>query len=141
MKILSDENELDNIFTSMKNDIRSNLLLSSVYVELGRIQLHLCEYEKALHNQLTALEISEKVIGKEHSRIAVICNNLSISYTLRKEFSTAATYATRALEIRKSTLGHKHSYVAHSICALIQILILESYTDNNYLLVNTFSFI
>lgn len=139
MKILSDESELDNPLTSLKNDTRSKLLLGSVYVELGRIQLHLCDYTDALENQLTALKISEAVIGREHSRIAVICNNLSISYCIRKEFATAASYANRALSIRKSTLGPKHSYVAHSICAIVQILLLENYNDN-YLLVNTINF-
>ena len=65
-------------------------------------------YEAALEYYGKALEIYEKVLGKEHPDTAMTYNNLANVYDDQGNYEAALEYYGKALEIREKVLGKEH---------------------------------
>ena len=66
------------------------------------------DYDKALEYHLKALEIREKVLGKEHPDTAISYNNIGTVYYIKGDYDNALKYLFKALEIREKKLGPEH---------------------------------
>lgn len=72
------------------------------------------EYDKALEYFTRALDILEKVQGKEHPDVALLRNNIGTVYYHLGSYANALKYHTMALGIREKVLGKEHPDVASS---------------------------
>jgi len=79
--------------------------LGSIYYQLGNTDIA----EKYLHN---ALDISEKIYGKEHSYVATGLNNIGLVLWAKGDLEGALEYLKRALEIGEKVYGQEHPNVA-----------------------------
>lgn len=78
-------------------------------------------YTKALEYHKKALEIREKVNGRDHSDTAYSYNNLGILYRVLGHFKMALDYHQKALSIRKNILVSYHPDIAdtHNNIAIV----------------------
>ena len=72
------------------------------------------DYDKALEYHLKALEIREKVLGKEHTYTATSYNNIGLDYFSKGDYDKALEYYFKALEIQEKVLGKDHPDTASS---------------------------
>ncbi len=68
-----------------------------------------------------ALEMSEKLLGKNHNDVATSLNNLAGLYMTKGKYNQAKPMYKRALKIREKSLGKDHIDVAHSINNLAEL--------------------
>ncbi|MEX1376209.1 MAG: tetratricopeptide repeat protein [Eubacteriales bacterium] len=78
-----------------------NFMIASVYDDIG-------EYSQSLKHYNLALEIKEKVLGKEHPNTATTYNNIAGVYQAKGDYDTALRYFDKALEISEIVLGKEH---------------------------------
>ncbi|MDP3105470.1 MAG: tetratricopeptide repeat protein [Candidatus Methanoperedens sp.] len=83
-------------------------------------QVGFYQYERALYSEAEpmyrrALEINEKLLGKNDSNIATSLNNLAALYKSQGKYDEAEPMYRRALEIFEKSLGKEHPYVATSL--------------------------
>ncbi|MDR2579425.1 MAG: tetratricopeptide repeat protein [Fibromonadaceae bacterium] len=65
-------------------------------------------YDRALEWYYNALEISEKILGKEHPNIATTYNNMALVFNDRGDYDKALEYYDYALAIFEKVLGREH---------------------------------
>ncbi|MCL2053556.1 MAG: tetratricopeptide repeat protein [Oscillospiraceae bacterium] len=78
----------------------------------GYIYKYLGEYDRALEFYGKALEIQEKILGKEHPDTATTYNNMAIVYDNQGEYDKALELYGQALEIKEKILGKEHRLTA-----------------------------
>jgi len=83
--------------------------------DMGYYLEKIAQYEQALPLYLRALEILEKVLGKEHPDVATSLNNLAMLYNSQGKYEEALPLYLRALEIWEKVLGKEHPNVATSL--------------------------
>ena len=79
--------------------------LAGVYYDQGN-------YEEALMYFQKDLEISEKVLGKDHPSTATAYNNLALLYQAQGNYEEALMYFQKALVISEKVLGKDHPSTA-----------------------------
>jgi len=72
------------------------------------------QYSKALEFHFKAVNIIEKVLGKEHPDTASSYNNIGIVYDRQGDYPKALEYYFKALNIREKVLGKEHPDTASS---------------------------
>jgi len=91
---------------------------------LGQLYLRMGEHVKAeplLEQALAeplfrqALEIRQKVLGREHPATAISLNNLALLYHVMGDYAQAEPLYKEALDIRQKVLGREHPYTAVSL--------------------------
>ena len=70
------------------------------------------EYSKALEWHLKALEINEKILGKEHPGTAKIYNGIANVYYIQGQINEALEWHLKALKIKEKVLGKDHPSTA-----------------------------
>lgn len=111
--------------TSLGEQSGANYLASAL-VEYARVQLHLGKADREIGEmQERALQLSEKLWGLDHSRVATVLNNLSIFHLWHRELASALPLCTRSLKIRLGALGRSHAYTGHSASSLGQLYMLS----------------
>jgi CHAT domain-containing protein/Flp pilus assembly protein TadD len=83
-------------------------LLALLYKSTG-------EYAKAEPLYKEALEIRQKVLGREHPDTAQSLNNLALLYQAMGDYAKAEPLLTEALEIRQKVLGREHPDTAQCL--------------------------
>ncbi|BBD62071.1 peptidase-like protein [Nostoc sp. HK-01] len=73
------------------------------------------KYSTAIPLAKQALDIREKVLGKEHPLVATSLNNLAELYRIQGEYQQAEPLYQRSLAIREKILGKEHPDVATSL--------------------------
>ena len=73
------------------------------------------DYSQAIRFGTEALNIREKVIGKEHSEYAAILNNIANYNAYLGNFTEAIRLGTEALNIREKLYGKEHPEYAQSL--------------------------
>ena len=86
------------------------------------------DYKKALENYGKALEVSERVLGSDHSTTATIYNSIAGVYKAQGDYEKALEYCERALTVFKAKLGVNHRYTQSAQLA-VQILKLRIKLD------------
>jgi len=89
--------------------------VGTLFNNMGYYLEKIAQYEQALLLYLRALEIWEKVLGKEHPLVATSLNNLAELYRNQGKYEEALPLSLRALEIREKVLGKEHPDVAQSL--------------------------
>ena len=89
------------------DDARSYGVAASKYYQGGN-------YPKALEFYTKALNIKEKVLGKEHPDIATSYYNIGSAYYYMGNYPKALEFYTKALNIREKVLGKEHPNTATS---------------------------
>ena len=87
------------------------------------------EYDKAIELYRKALEIKEKVLGKEHPSTATSYNNIGLAYYNKGKYDKAMEFYRKAEKIREQKLGPDHPYtkdVKESIEFVLQKMKEES---------------
>ena len=70
------------------------------------------DYDKALEYYFKALEIREKVLGKEHPDTATSYNNIGLVYGTKGDYDKALEYYFKAKDIYEKVLGKEHPDIA-----------------------------
>ena len=125
----SDENQLDYLRKArsyvLEADSNSRAV-KNLHISIER-KLALClsnaankcynsaDYKEAIRLGTEALQIREKVLGKEHPDYAVSLNNLASYNSSLGNYSEAIRLVTEALRIEEKVLGKKHPYYATSL--------------------------
>jgi CHAT domain-containing protein/Tfp pilus assembly protein PilF len=78
----------------------------------------MADYSKALPLALRALEVNEKILGKDHLDTATCVNNLGILYSEMAHYIQAQSLFNRALEIREKALRPEHPDTAATLNSL-----------------------
>ncbi len=97
-------------YESVQNSENADLCynnIASLYGNQG-------EYENAMEYCRKALNISEKIHGKEHPYTATSYNNIAVIYHKQSKYENALEQHTKALDIRKKILGEEHPDTASS---------------------------
>ncbi|MCL1875422.1 MAG: tetratricopeptide repeat protein [Synergistaceae bacterium] len=81
------------------------LRISGIYNSLGN-------YPAALHYIKKDLDISEKVLGKEHPSTATTYNNIAVVYDNQGDYAKALEWYQKALYISEKVLGKEHPSTA-----------------------------
>ena len=89
--------------------------------ELGSVYYKMRQYQKGEQLLLRALAIDEKVLDKDHPKIAAICNNLGAIYLAVNRLDEAEQFILRALAIDEKALGKDHRDVARDCNNLGQL--------------------
>ena len=66
------------------------------------------DYQGALTWYQKSLELSEKILGKEHLVVATIHNNIALVYGRQKDYQKALEQYQKSLEINEKILGEDH---------------------------------
>ena len=80
--------------------------------EIGSIMLETGNYDGALSYGQLAMNLSEKINGKEHPNTASIYNNIANVYGYMGEYDKALTFYNKALAISEKVLGPGHPATA-----------------------------
>ena len=59
--------------------------------------------------------IAEKVLGSDHSNVAIYLNNLALLYETQGSYATAEPLYKRSLQIKEKALGPNHPDTANSL--------------------------
>ena len=95
------------------NTPRGALLSAAVTLEnIADVYLFTGEYGNALQCAQKAMEIREKVLGKEHPDTAMIYNNLAFVYRHQGNYAKALEMYQKALVICEKVLGKEHPNTA-----------------------------
>jgi tetratricopeptide (TPR) repeat protein len=78
------------------------------YNNIGAVYDNQGDYPKALEFHLKALNIREKVLGKEHPDIAMSYNNIGSVFFFQGDYPKALEYLQKALSILEKVLGPDH---------------------------------
>ncbi|MDR0736396.1 MAG: tetratricopeptide repeat protein, partial [Zoogloeaceae bacterium] len=70
------------------------------------------DYNEALEWYRKALDIKEKVLGKDHPDTATTYNNIALVYKAQGEYGKALEEYRKALDILEKVLGKDHPYTA-----------------------------
>ena len=73
------------------------------------------DYAKARDLEMEALQIREKVLGREHSYYSNSLNNLATYHSYLGNYAEAIRLGTEALRIYGKMLGKEHPYYAKSL--------------------------
>ncbi|MCV3215450.1 tetratricopeptide repeat protein [Plectonema radiosum NIES-515] len=79
------------------------------------------KYNEAIAPAERAIEISEKVLGKEHPDVATTLNNLAELYKAQGRYQKAEPLHLRSLAIYEKMLGKEHPLVATSLNNLAEL--------------------
>ncbi len=86
----------------------------------------LAEYEKAIIFYQKALEIDEKIVGKEHSNYATRLHNLATVYRKQGRYDEALEKFEEALQIDEKTIGKEHPSYAIRLNNLANVYYSQS---------------
>lgn len=86
--------------------------LSRVYSNIGAVYYSIGNYELAMKNNFTALNITTRIFGENHSYTAVNLAAIAMIYTKVNEFDIAEIFYKRAREILIKSLGYAHPEIA-----------------------------
>jgi len=92
--------------------------LGATLYRLGKVHLHLEDYERAESVLTRALAISGKALGLEHPEVARIIDQLGNANANQGKFAEAEPLLNRGLEMRRKLLGDQHAEVAESLISL-----------------------
>ena len=92
-------------FSATLDDAKSYSATASKYYQDGN-------YPKALEFHTKALNIREKVLGKDHPDTANSYNNIGLVYSNMGNYSKALEFYTKALNIYEKVLGKNHPSTA-----------------------------
>jgi len=98
---------MDSATTGISKD-DATVEISQLYSFLGWGFKELANYHRTLEFYGKALNIREKVLGKEHPDTATTYNNMATAYQAQGEYECALEYYGKALNIRKKVLGKEH---------------------------------
>ena len=101
---------LQSVLDAIENE--ETELFADVYHNLGYALYGQAFYQEALEYYEKALEIREKVLGKEHPDTAATYNNIAGVYQDQGNYGEALEYYRKALEIKEKVLGREHPYTA-----------------------------
>jgi tetratricopeptide (TPR) repeat protein len=113
-----DEATLSLVTSTFGPDARETLIalndLATAYQSLAR-------YLEAEPLYRQAIEVGERVLGKDHPDVAVWCNNLATLLRDQGKYHQAEPLVRRAIEINERALGKDHPDVAinYSVLALL----------------------
>jgi CHAT domain-containing protein len=79
---------------------------------MGLLYMQTGRYPESEQLHKRALEIRERVWGKEHPDIAQTFNNLGLLYVTMEKYDQAEINHRKSLEMRKKLLGEEHPHVA-----------------------------
>ena len=85
---------------------------------IGLICYYSGDYNNAVPFGNEALNICEKVLGKEHPNYATLLNNLAVYNSSLGNYAEAIRLGTEALQIREKVLGKEHPDYALSLVFL-----------------------
>lgn len=88
--------------------------IGDILDDLGKICNSLGNYHLSLEYEKKAVEIREKVLGKEHPDTAMSYNNIGLIFGDLGRYEEALEWAKKALEIREKVLGKEHLDTAMS---------------------------
>jgi len=86
--------------------------LANLASSIGSHNIIVANYDEALEWYQKALEISEKVLGKEHPSTATTYNNIAGVYSRQGDYPKALEWYQKALEIHEKVLGKEHPSTA-----------------------------
>ena len=89
--------------------------LASLYHNIALVYYAKGDYPQALAFYQKALEIKEKVLGKEHLSTATTYNNLARVYRAQGDYPQALEGYQKALAILEKVLGKEHPDTATSL--------------------------
>ncbi|MCP4370796.1 MAG: tetratricopeptide repeat protein [Deltaproteobacteria bacterium] len=89
--------------------------------ELAWLYLEMGKYEKAEPLLIRSLEITEKVLGNEHTDVAASLDILASLYWQQGKYKKAEPLYTRSLGITEKVLGKEHLAVANSLSNLANL--------------------
>jgi len=96
---------LEKIFEKIKVE---NEKVANFYLHFGNICRTLEFYGKIENLFQKALKISKKILGENHTDIAIYYNNLASFYNSRGNYERAEEFYFKALRIREELLGKEH---------------------------------
>lgn len=106
---------LERLLTIREEEGQNNLNLARASYELAWLYDDEGRYSKAEPLYKRDLEISEKLLGKDHPDVATTLNNLAGLYRQQRRYEKAKSLYKRSLEIREKSLGKNHPYVAATL--------------------------
>lgn len=89
--------------------------LAAILVDLGA-------YDEAEETLLSLVKRFERLYGRAHTEVAVVCDNLAVLYARRGRFEAALPLARRARSIMRARLGRAHPEAALSAHNLGSVL-------------------
>ncbi|CAF1059724.1 unnamed protein product, partial [Adineta steineri] len=104
----------EELYQVLLEQISSDRDKALYYNQLGYIQDHLCDYEKAIEYYEKALESQQKTLPANHAGFATLYNNIGEIYREMGEYSKALSFLEKALEIQETTLPKNHPSLAIS---------------------------
>ena len=90
----------------------SNISIGRFFNNLANLYNNQGNYNEALKYYNLALEIKEKILGKDHPSTATTYNNMARVYKAQGNYDEALKYYNMALEIREKNLGKDHPSTA-----------------------------
>ena len=92
---------------------------------LAAILVDLDAYEEAEKTLVSLIAKFERIYGRAHTEVAVVCDNLAVLYARQGRFEEALPLARRALSIVRARLGRGHpeaALSAHNLGAVLAAL-------------------
>ncbi len=86
--------------------------IATSYVNIGLAYKFKKEYNEALTNLNSALDIRLELNGKNSTAVAFVYSSLSTVFFATEDYRFCIDYANKALAIYKSNYGHKHPEIA-----------------------------
>ena len=83
-------------------------LIANIYNNMGVSFAYAANYTEAEKFYLKAIEIREKIYGKDHPQVALVLNSLGMTYTLQNKFELAESTLLRGLNIRIDVYGEEN---------------------------------
>lgn len=102
------------------NNEKLKIILCNVYANIKYVR---GEFDDAIALYEEGMELSEKLYGPDHIRIAQFCSNLGVILGEKREVDKAFKYYERALEILLNILGDRHPYIAITYNGMANVLI------------------
>jgi tetratricopeptide (TPR) repeat protein len=91
----------------------------------GRLLYEAGRYGEAALYWEEAVALAERELGPDHPRIAMLLNNLALSYHAQRRYAEAEPLLRRALAIRERALRPDHPVVAASLSNLAELYRLQ----------------
>ena len=98
-----------------KIEREENRFASVVANNLAELYKAQSRYEEAEPLLLKALELTEKILGKDHQDMAIRLDNLAELYRCQGRYEKAEPFALQAFDLRKKLVGMEHPYITNSL--------------------------
>ena len=93
---------------ALKRIKQEETTVAQIAHQIGYLLDFRAEYDRGLEWYIRALEINEKVLGKEHPTTATTYNNIALVCCNQGDYAKALKWLLRALAIREKVLGKEH---------------------------------